>query len=231
MKTGIIKSLLALVLVLGASLAYSQSREEREVPGFSGISLGISADLYLSQGSPQQVIVQAEQEDLARIETAVKDGRLKIRCIPSVARIRDVKIWVTAEEIDAIDLSGSGTIVSETPIRSDELDFRVSGSGKIRISELQGDELDASLSGSGNIFLEGTAGELGISISGSGSMKAGGLKVNKCDARISGSGSCEVDATGELNAVISGSGRVTYYSNPQVNATVSGSGKVRKAEK
>jgi hypothetical protein len=80
------------------------------------------------------------------------------------------------------------------------------------------------------MILAGSADEMGISISGSGGVYAKGLKVKECSIKISGSGSCEIDATGELDASISGSGRVTYYGDPQIDARVSGSGKVRKGD-
>ncbi len=221
---------MTILLVLLAGIAFSQ-KEERDVAEFSGISLGISADLYLSQGSPQKLVIQASEEDLAKIETVVKDGHLKIKTDNYMSRLKDVKIWITVPEIEALNLSGSGKIIAETPVNTNELECKVSGSGKINIDELKTDEFEAAVSGSGRITMAGTAGEAEISISGSGSVSAGGLTVDECEIRISGSGGCEIDATGELDAAISGSGRVTYYSNPQVDARVSGSGKVTKGSK
>jgi hypothetical protein len=231
MKKTILKSALALVLVLSAGMSYSQNKEDRDVSSFSGISLAIPAELYLSQGSPQKVVIQASDEDLSRIETSVKNGQLYIKTDSYFARLKDVKIWITVPEIEALHLSGSGTIMNETAINSHELDMKVSGSGKIKIMELQGHELEAAISGSGDIILAGELHEMDVKISGSGSMQAKDLKVEECDTKISGSGRCEVDATGELNADISGSGHVTYYGNPEVDASVSGSGKVRKGDK
>ncbi len=230
MKNSILKSSLVLILVLLAGNVFSQ-KEERNVSEFSGISLAIPADLYLSQGTPQKVLIEASADDLADIETVVKDGHLKIKTENYRARLSDVKIWITVPDIEALYLSGSGKIFAETPINSDELEFKVSGSGRIEIKELKGGEIEASISGSGNISLAGTGKEMEINISGSGKVLAAGLTVEECDARISGSGSCEIDATGELDAAISGSGRVVYYSNPQVDASVSGSGKVHKGDK
>jgi hypothetical protein len=231
MKTSILKSALVLLAIFCSGLVFSQNKQEINVPEFSGISLGIPADLYLSQGSPQKVVIQASEDQFDKIETTVKDGVLRIKTDSYRTRFKDVKIWITIPDIESLQLSGSGTIIAETPINSEELDMRVSGSGNIKIKELDGDEVEASISGSGNVYLAGTADEISIKISGSGSMKASGLSVDECDAKISGSGSCEIDATGELDAVISGSGRVTYFSNPEVDAVVSGSGKVKKGDK
>jgi len=231
MKNSILRSGLSIILILVTSLAFSQIKEERDVSGFSGISLGIHADLYFSQGSPAKVVIEADEDQLARIETVVRDGRLKIRCESYRTRFKDVKIWITVPDVESLSLSGSGTMTAETPISSEELEMAVSGSGNIKIPELRGGEVETAISGSGDMYLGGTAGEMKIAISGSGSMNASGLLVNECEVSISGSGSCQVDATGELDAAISGSGRVIYFSNPVVDARVSGSGKVKKGDK
>jgi hypothetical protein len=231
MKNSILKSSLSIILILFTTLAFSQKKETRDVTGFNSVGLSIHADLYLSQGSSYKVEIEASEEDLAKIETIVKDGHLKIKSNQNNARIKDVKIWVTTPDINGIHMSGSGLIMAETPITSDEMEIRISGSGKIKIDELKGGECEVSISGSGDVYLGGTAREVGLRISGSGSIHAADLRVNECDVRLSGSGGCEVDATEELNVSISGSGRVTYYSNPQFDVSISGSGKVRKGDK
>jgi hypothetical protein len=47
---------------------------------------------------------------------------------------------MTIPQIDALVISGSGAIVSEGKIESRILDLTVSGSGDIKLSELQGDK-------------------------------------------------------------------------------------------
>ncbi|MFC2114969.1 head GIN domain-containing protein [Bacteroidota bacterium] len=231
MKNKILISFPFLVLILVSTLAFSQNGEVRDVSDFTTISLGIHAELYLTQGSPQKLVIEASEDQLGNIETVVKEGHLRIKSDRSITRFKDVKIWITVPTVEAIALSGSGKIMAETAINSEELDLKISGSGKLNIDELQAEELGAAISGSGNLYLSGSAEEAEIRISGSGSVFASGLKVAECGVKISGSGSCEVDATGELNAAISGSGRVTYFSNPQIDAAVSGSGRVKKGEK
>jgi hypothetical protein len=231
MKNTILKSSLSILLILIATLAFSQKKETRDVADFSGVSMGISGDLFLSQGSPQKVVISAKEDQIDEIETVVKNGVLHIKTESRNSNFKDVKIWVTVPDIDKIHLSGSANITAETPVKSKELELRVSGSGKINIEKLEGGILEMSISGSGDLNLGGTADDMDLSISGSGSVNAAQLQVGLCEIRISGSGSCKVDATEKLDARISGSGRITYYSNPQVDASVSGSGKVRKGEK
>lgn len=221
--------MLSITLVSATVLASGQGKEGRDVSSFTGVSLGIAGDLFLTQGSPQQVIIQAE-DNLDKIETVVREGVLRIRTDNWSSRIKGVRIWITMPEVEALNVSGSGNILAETSINADELELRVSGSGKIKIPELKGEEMEAAISGSGDIILSGSADEIEISISGSGNVDAEGLKVNECGIKISGSGDCNIDVTGELDASISGSGSVTYYGDPQIDARVSGSGKVKKGD-
>ena len=230
MKNGMLKSVISITLLLTTILSYGQEKDERDVSSFSGISLGIAGDLYLTQGSSQKVVVQAEK-NMDEIETVVRDGVLRIKTDNWNSRIKGVKIWITMSEVESLNVSGSGTILAETPVESDELGLRVSGSGKIKIPELSADEIDVSISGSGDIFLSGTVDEMDIRISGSGAVYAENLEVDECGIRISGSGDCSIGATDELEASISGSGKVTYFGNPRIDARVSGSGKVRKGER
>lgn len=230
MKNSILKSGLLISLVLVASTGFSQKKETRDVAEFSGISLGIPAELYLSQGSPQQLVIQASEDELAAIETVVKDGHLKIRTDKIHTKFKDVKIWVTVAEVEELGVSGSGKILAVSALKSDELELHVSGSGKIKMDELSNKEIEVAISGSGSIHLAGTGDEMEVSISGSGSCMAAGFEVDECEVRVSGSGKSEVKATGELEAAISGSGRVIYWGDPEVDARVSGSGKVVSGE-
>jgi hypothetical protein len=230
MKTSMLKSVFSITLLLATLFAFGQDREERNVSSFTGIGLGIAGDLYLTQGSPQKVVIQAES-NLDKIETVVKDGLLRIKTDSWNSRIRGAKIWITTPEVDVLHVSGSGKILAETSIEAEELELKVSGSGMIKIPELMGDEIEAAISGSGDMVLAGSADEMEIRISGSGDVHAEGLSVNECGIKISGSGGCRINATDELDVSISGSGNVTYYSDPQIDARVSGSGKVRKGDR
>jgi hypothetical protein len=222
-----LKSVFSIMLLVITMLACGQQREERDLPSFTAVALGISGDLYLTQGSPQKVVIQS-QSDLDRIETEVKNGVLRIKTDTWSQRIKGAKIWITMPAVEALHVSGSGNMEAETSIDADELELKVSGSGTIKITKLSADEIEAAVSGSGDIILAGDADEVDISISGSGGVQAEALEADEGGIKISGSGNCSIDVTEELEVLISGSGTVTYYSKPQVDARISGSGKVRK---
>jgi hypothetical protein len=224
--------LLVLAFLFASSDAYSQKKEERNVPVFKEISLGISGDLYFTLGSPQKVEVEADEAVLGKLLTEVKDGVLKIRFENwNMSSNKPVTIWVTVPEVTGLYISGSGKIIAEGNVSTDNISLKISGSGKLTLSDLKAGSIEAAISGSGDINLTGYGEKMEIAISGSGNIFGENFSVTGCEIAISGSGGCRIDATGKLEARVSGSGDIYYFSAPQIDASVSGSGKIRKGER
>ncbi|UOR04503.1 DUF2807 domain-containing protein [Hymenobacter aerilatus] len=232
------KTLIGFCLFVCA-LFFSQSvladtRETRQVGAFSEIGLGGSANVILRQGSPQKVEVEGSTEDVARLETIVEGKRLRIRRKPeSNFRGRDyqgkITVYITMPDINALAVSGSGSIKALTDVQSHVLALSVSGSGNIELPEMQADKTDISISGSGNVNVAGVSTDTNVSISGSGSIQATKLRAETCGVRIAGSGNARVYASKTLDARIAGSGSVYVSGNPQVSSSVAGSGRVHRS--
>jgi len=226
------KKLLFLIVVYFLFTVISvsaQKTEVRTVGTFTSISMGIHGDVYVSQGPTQKLTIEAEEGVLGLIETEVKNNELRIRFSQNWVKTKiPIRIWITNAEIEGLYLSGSGNIITETPIKTNEIELKLSGSGNINVKDLSCDEADAAISGSGNIDVAGSANELAIAISGSGNCNADKLQTSETDVKISGSGDCRVNATKELSVAVSGSGSVYYAGNPKIDASVSGSGKIRE---
>ena len=183
-------ALIILVLFQFSCMAgFSQDRQERDLPGFNAVALGIHARLYLTQGSMQKVEIETTGKVMDLIETEVKNNVLHIKCDSwKSMQNTDVTIRITAPEYKGLYLSGSGDMIAEKKIQSDEIEFKVSGSGTIDLKDLQAGEVESAISGSGDINLAGDAREMDVSISGSGGIQAESFTVGECSIRISGSG-------------------------------------------
>lgn len=234
MKTKQLFLSLFILGIISSNTAFAE-RNERKVPSFSEISLRISGTVYLVQGSPQSVRIDAKPSTLEEIVTEVKGSELVIRFKSNNYFWRSfnpgqVEIYITVPEIDALSVSGSGDIVAENLIKSRNLNLAVSGSGDIKLKSLESDRVKAAVSGSGDILIDngGIANEFDMAISGSGNVKAENFETRNVHAKISGSGNCTVHATEKLTARIAGSGSIVYSGNPQIDSSVAGSGKVKK---
>lgn len=240
MKTKLLTLITGFIVVTGllhgeanANIFDGDKKENREVSAFSRISLGVSGNLYLTQGDEYKVVIEGDEDELDDIETIVTGDKLKIKYDRPFGfkwKTKKVKIYVTTKEVEALSVSGSGNIMAETAISTEDVEFTVSGSGEIDIDDLEASNINASISGSGNIRLAGrnSAESLDIHISGSGKLKAPDLMLKKADISISGSGGCSVYVSDDLEVDVSGSGKVRYKGNPVVNANISGSGNVVK---
>jgi len=228
----------AILFVLFAFVVANQAiaeEEKRDVPTFSKISLRVPGVLYVEQGEPQRLEIEAKSSTLEKIITEVKGDELIIRFenrnfFWQNFNAGDIEIHATAKEIKGLAISGSGDIRARNPLNTEEMDMRISGSGDITLAELNAEKADVSISGSGDVRIAegGNARNFSISVSGSGDIDASGFEAEDVSVRVSGSGNTSVHATEKLEIKVSGSGDVYYVGNPEINSSVSGSGSVKK---
>lgn len=237
-------SMAILVLVFGhtfVSKADQLQTENRNLPEFHSISLRTSCNVYIKQGNRQEVRLEGPEEALEKIITEVDDKKLTIKhednddgffgwakSFFNSSGDSKVNIYITINKVEGLSVSGSGNIVGQGPIRSEELSLKVSGSGSMELNA-KTDYIKSHISGSGDLVLEGRSKNNEVAISGSGKLMAEELEAQRYNIKISGSGSCRIYAMKEIEAKISGSGSIRYRGEPsQVNSKISGSGSVRK---
>ena len=233
MKAGFIK-LVILLLFAGTQLVVAQKSQKRDVSAFTEISLKIGANVHLKQGNTQSVEVKGDESTLSKLITEVNNRALVIK-YPSDTWFSKwnpghVDIYVTIPQIDGLTISGSGSIVADDQIESRILNLILSGSGDIKLTDLNAEKVTATLSGSGNVQLSGKkkAAEFKATISGSGNVKAIDFPAVNVDVKISGSGNCWVNSEKNLIARLAGSGNIIYRGDPLVDSGIVGSGNVKK---
>ena len=191
--------------VAGSGVASSQ---ERSVTEFTAIEIAGSADVFVTVGKAQHVLVEADDNILPLIETSVQAGRLVISTKPftSISPRLPIRVTVTMPSIEAASLSGSGNIT---------------------INDVNAETLTLNLPGSGNINVSGSARRVTVSLNGSGNIQCGDLEAQAVDVGLNGSGDVTVYASQHLGVTIRGSGSVHYRGNPtEVSQSVLGSGSV-----
>ncbi len=224
-----VTSLLLLVLFLCSVNLVNGQKRTVDLPSFSKLSYGIPGTLYLRQGA-QRVEIECSDDTFEKIEFRISGDELIIeskdnRGWSNIGK-SDLTIYVSMENIEGVNLSGSGELIGEQSINTDDLKLRISGSGNITLAT-SASGLSAEISGSGKITLSGKANSLKARISGSGNVKAENLTVDTVDASISGSGDIYITANEEITARVSGSGNVYYKGEPERrDSQSSGSGRI-----
>ena len=218
--------------LFSAGYVVAQDREVRDVESFNKISFGFPGKLYLKQGSPQRVELQGDADVLEEVETEVDGGRLKIGKEGKWFNWNDndkITVYITVPNIEAVSVSGSGDIIGESKIRTNDLDVNVSGSGSLSLEVEANGDVDARVSGSGNMVLKGHFESIDTDVSGSGKVVLDAMIDNAADFGISGSGKIEAHGQAELvKANISGSGKVLAadLKTERCEVRISGSGDV-----
>ncbi len=209
------------------------STEERNVGDYDAVYVSGWFDVTLVAGQEGKIQLEGKSNILENIETEVRNGKLHIEWdkevnIKPFQSMSKVLITVPVEEINAVRLSGSGSIVSRTTLKSNSFETTLSGSGTLDL-DIETSSLSSGISGSGNTILSGSAKEYEVQVSGSGDVKAFDLKTDDVTASISGSAKIRVHANTSVTARISGSGDVRYIgSATKIDSKVSGSGSVSK---
>ncbi len=231
MKTKLIIGLLALSLIVLSFSYKTNEKVTREVDDFSKIGISVGADLYLTQGAPQKIVIEGDKDDIDNIKTVVTNGVLEISKRKDFSYLGKVKIYITVQKLSELSLAGSGNVFAESTIKNKELTLSIAGSGNMNFKKLEVDKLEVEIAGSGNVNLAGTNVEAGsISIAGSGDVKAQGLGIDKLSINVAGSGDVYCKVNKQLKASLVGSGDVFYIGNPVVNVESVGSGNVKQRE-
>ena len=223
--------------------------EERSSPEFSKITNTTSAEVILTTGEQTGIVIETDSNLLQYYRTSVSSNTLVIEtrganCIrPSSKPV----IYITAENIDGISLTGSGDLYANNLLGStielkssgsgdmyidytegDDIEVKISGSGDVVVYDSWSDNVEARLTGSGDLSISGESAAGNFTLSGSGESYAGDLLVSISNILISGSGDAYTNVSDELIGSISGSGNIYYKGNPEIFSNITGSGRIIK---
>jgi len=247
------KILLAVVITAAAGCSFAKPHPaanadtskiiDRHLSGFSSIKIAGPFDVRLTQGDNESVKFEAPgdiPED--QIITEVAGGVLKIHNehknwgLSDYSWYGDKSIWrnhkkivvyITATDLDAITVSGSGDMIFDEGLKAGSLRLLVRGSGAIQ-GKIEVKSLEGHISGSGEMKLSGSAGNSNVLVRGSGNFMARGLICANAAVHVSGSGSAEVNASDKVDAAVRGSGVISYSAIAKIiNSRKSGSGEIR----
>ena len=228
MKKNLAPILILLAFLMGFS-ANAQQTETRKLDRFTKVESGGSWDVFITLGNAYEVKIEAQNVDLDKVLTEVKDGQLKLKLERGNYRNVRLKFYVTMPEIEGLGSSGSGSITVMDDLESEKLGLGVSGSGLIKLQKVYAYSMSVGISGSGDIVVDGGEVEkLDIGQSGSGDFEGMDLKAQQVTIGKSGSGETYITAIESLKVGASGSGNVYYKGVPTKQIGTSGSAKVIK---
>lgn len=202
-----------------------------DLTGFTGVEVSGPDDVTIRQGDGFSISARGRKETLDRLEikldgTKLVIGRKREGFGFSNHDDDDLDIAITMPKLDAVRLTGSGSIDADAA-DGDAVEAVVTGSGDLKVAKLTGKSAEITVSGSGDIEIAGgTIGSGEFGVTGSGDIDADGLVATTLDVSITGSGNVDAQATGKADVSILGSGDVTLSGGATCATRQVGSGTV-----
>ncbi|MDE3143632.1 MAG: DUF2807 domain-containing protein [Bacteroidota bacterium] len=206
--------------------------QDRNIRVANKIKLAGSYDVEIAKGSSAAVKVEADDNLMPHIIVENEGDWLIIKSRDHERLISDktIKIYITTDELEAVELAGSGNIIGKDKFTgNNKLDLSIAGSGDMNL-DINTPRVKASIAGSGNIILSGETKDQEIHIAGHGDYKAENLKSENAEVHIAGSGNVNLFADNSLTINIAGSGDVFYRGNPKISQHIAGSGQIKQLQ-
>jgi hypothetical protein len=168
MKTRFIISAVLLgvsAIALAANETNEVSKHSIEPANFYGLIVNTNANIILSQGDENEIRVEGSKKDIKSIKAEVENGALVI----SGSGSKPVDIYVSAEELNLIEINGSARVLGKGSLNSDIMLLKVNGNGSMKV-DVRALSVGMVVNGSGKIIVSGSCGESYSTIKGSGNI-------------------------------------------------------------
>jgi len=216
MKTFAVSSTVALLLLfafsgchIGVQGSGVRKTEKRDLEPFTAIETSGAFEVEVTCQKPTSFEIEGDDNLLPLIQTEVRHGVLHVSSSKPYSSRTGISLRIATPDLERI---------------------RISGAGKIRLTEVKSDKFEIHSSGAAMITASGQTKSLDINSSGAGTIDTHNLRAETAEVSVSGAAAVDVYASDQLDASVSGAGRVTYSGNPKVSKHVSGAGQVTKKE-
>lgn len=198
------------------------------LPSFNKIIDTGYGNIYLTQGSRQDVKVRGNKEYLKYIELFVRNNCLHINYNNNLGELNkniSIDIYIVVPHIESIASEGIGNITIQKQFKDKNLYITSNGTGDITIDNFTGDNIKLTTNGTGNIYVSGDTNGADLITNGVGNITAN-LKCNSTIyASTTGVGSIELKGSAPKgNYICSGAGNINGNDMKVNNLTVTSSG-------
>lgn len=205
-----------------------------KVSDFNQIAVSGSLDVtYTQQSGKPKVEIYTSDNIVDLLDIYVKNGKLNLGFKKNVkVSYNKLEIRVTSEDLNAVNVAGSGDFKFTNGLKTDQLKMNVAGSGDITASNIQcSQEFTANVAGSGDIECKQLkAADMDISVAGSGDLKIENALVTSANASVAGSGTVKISGNADkANYSVAGSGDLyaSDFKVQDISASVAGSGDIK----
>ncbi|QMU63924.1 MAG: DUF2807 domain-containing protein [Flavobacteriaceae bacterium] len=195
---------------------------------FTKVKVSSGIDLYLTQGSKNELVVEADENLHDIIITEVENGRLTIYSEKNIWRAKAKKVYLTVTAIEALKATSGSDVYSKNMLKVKDFDLSVNSGADVNIT-VEADTITTSASSGADLKVSGEAHTHFSSASSGSSINAYALKSKNVTVKVSSGADINIYASETINARASSGGDIDYKGNPEiVNKKTSSGGSVSK---
>ena len=210
---------------MGAITVQGKDRLEKTVPvtQFDKVSLTAGFIVNYTQGVNHECTIFASPKDMEHVKAEVKNNQLYISIIIDKKKMKkmksgtsilseDVIVNVTSPKLVKASCVGSGEFIATTDIKSEDIQFEISGTGEIKLKKVTADNMKLTIAGAGDINIanvDSTCQKTVLSVAGAGEISASFTDCDELKCSIAGAGEIELNGkVANYSESIAGSGRI-----------------------
>ncbi|MBM3708961.1 MAG: DUF2807 domain-containing protein [Actinobacteria bacterium] len=202
--------------------------QDREISGVNSVSISAGMNLFITQGSTEELRIEAEDNIIPRIATEVRNGRLIIKfdnIIFGVTNKKPINVFLTIKDLKEINASSGASITSEG-INTEELSVDL-GSGAIGEIFVDVKNLDVEISSGAQLEISGKTENQKASLNSAGNYRAGELESKTAVVNLSSGAMAEINVSEKLDANVSSGASLRYIGSPEIISNISSGGELR----
>ncbi len=204
------------VCLFSISLMFGQTKETHKLPPFQKLDIGGGFEVFLRLGDTHEMVVVADEKQHQRLDYEVENGTLTIGLKKGWSSTNNTKLYITAVQLQEIDLSGAVNLKASNTIRGEFLNLTLSGAAQVKMP-IDAELISVDGSGACEVALEGVVGKLKLDLSGASEIKAPLLKAKNATIDMSGASSGYIQVLESISLELSGASTLKMEGKAKVD--------------
>lgn len=225
MKKNVLKTGFAVLLLLLFSLGVMAQNgnknvitQDRDIATFNGIKVASVFKVIFTQGEPQLVKIETDENLVDKISTAVKGDFLEIGTKGSVNNPSKMIVHITAKNLESLNMSGASKFTTTNKIITPQLDITLNGISTAIITA-DASNVKCKLSGVSKLDLQGTGDQLSADITGISKFLSSKFEVKDAKIKIFNASSATVNASKSIFFDAYGTANIKYMPHDNLQIT------------
>ena len=202
----------------------TENRSAKE--DFTKIKVSTGLDLYITQGTKNEITVEADENLQEIIITEIKDGVLKVYSDQNIWKAKARKVYVTVKTLEGLTATSGSDVYTKGTIDANDIKISATSGADIRMS-INANTIETSSTSGSDIEISGTANNHISKATSGASIDAYELRSKNVTVKVSSGADINIYASESITAKATSGGDIDFKGSPKkINKKESSGGDV-----